>query len=225
MTRHVIVNADDFGLTDDVSRGIVEAHVNGIVTSTSAMVHRAGAQSAAVLARRHRDLSVGLHFDVGGAREGAFDPDDPESTGLELERQLGVFRSLTGAEPTHLDSHWHVHSRPHLQPVFEAVASRLGVPLRGSGPVAFVGGFYAQWEHGVTDLRHVSVPALEGILREETMREWTEIACHPGYVGDGLDSVYATEREEEIRTLTSPGIREALTAAGLRLASFREAPR
>jgi predicted glycoside hydrolase/deacetylase ChbG (UPF0249 family) len=225
MTRRVIFNADDFGLTEGVSRGIVECHEQGVVTSTSLMVHRPGAAAAAALARRHPQLAVGLHFDVGGEREHAFDKDDPESVRAELERQLEAFRSLIGTEPTHLDSHWHVHTRPHLEPVFRAAAEALDVPLRAVGAVSFVGGFYAQWEYGVTELEHVGVAALEAILRDETRGPWTEVACHPGFVDGGLDSVYASEREVEMRTLTSPRIREALAAAGLELASFREAPR
>jgi len=224
MTRRVIVNADDFGLTDGVSRGITDCHVRGVVTSTSLMVHRPGAAAAAELARRHPALAVGLHFDVGGEREGAFDADDAESVRGELAGQLERFEALMGATPTHLDSHWHVHKRPHLIGVFRDAAARLAVSLRDDGEVAFVGGFYGQWEHGVTDLAHVGVPALEGIFRDETTAAWTEVACHPGYSDADLGSVYAAERDEEVRTLTSPHIREVLADARLELAYFRDAP-
>ena len=37
-TRHLIVNADDFGQSAGINRGIIEAHEHGIVTSTSLMV-------------------------------------------------------------------------------------------------------------------------------------------------------------------------------------------
>ena len=36
--RFLIVNADDFGLSEGVNRGIIEAHERGIVTSASLMV-------------------------------------------------------------------------------------------------------------------------------------------------------------------------------------------
>ena len=38
--RRLIVNADDYGLTAGVSRGILEAHRRGIVTSTTLLVNR-----------------------------------------------------------------------------------------------------------------------------------------------------------------------------------------
>ena len=40
MSRILVVNADDFGLSSGVNRGVVRAHDEGIVTSTSAMVRR-----------------------------------------------------------------------------------------------------------------------------------------------------------------------------------------
>ena len=37
--KKVIVNADDFGLTQSVNRGIVRAYMDGVVTSTTLMVN------------------------------------------------------------------------------------------------------------------------------------------------------------------------------------------
>ena len=59
--RSVIVNADDFGFSPGVSRGIVAAHERGIVTSASLMVR----WPAAAYGRAHPALSVGLHVDLG----------------------------------------------------------------------------------------------------------------------------------------------------------------
>ena len=63
--RHLIVNADDFGLSAGVNRGIVEAYDNGIVTSASLMVHKPAAAQAAALARSRPSLGLGLHIDIG----------------------------------------------------------------------------------------------------------------------------------------------------------------
>jgi hypothetical protein len=63
--RHLIVNADDFGQSVGVNRGIIEAHERGIVTSASLMVRWPSAQEAAAYARSHTSLSLGLHFDFG----------------------------------------------------------------------------------------------------------------------------------------------------------------
>ncbi len=49
--RYLIVNADDFGLSEGVNRGIIRAHEQGIVTSASLMVRGAAAAEAARYAR------------------------------------------------------------------------------------------------------------------------------------------------------------------------------
>lgn len=59
--RRLIVNADDFGLTSGVNRGIIEAHMHGIVTSSTLMACGAKFQEAVDLASRAPQLSVGCH--------------------------------------------------------------------------------------------------------------------------------------------------------------------
>ena len=56
----LIVNADDFGCSRGVNRGIIEAHEHGIVTSASLMVNRPAASEAAEYGREHPELGV-LH--------------------------------------------------------------------------------------------------------------------------------------------------------------------
>ena len=51
--RYLIVNADDFGLSPGVNRGVVQAHERGIVTSASLMVRQPAAGAAAACARAH----------------------------------------------------------------------------------------------------------------------------------------------------------------------------
>ncbi len=64
MTRWLIVNADDFNLTDGVSRGILEAHRSGIVTSTTVMVNLRGLETNRALAQAHSHLGLGLHLNL-----------------------------------------------------------------------------------------------------------------------------------------------------------------
>ena len=62
--RYLIVNADDFGLSEGVNRGIIRAHEQGILTSASLMVRWPAAAEAARYAAQHPRLSVGLHLDL-----------------------------------------------------------------------------------------------------------------------------------------------------------------
>src|SRR5437867_4464555 len=162
--RLLIVNADDFGMADDINRGIVEAHVHGIVTSTSLLTTWPGAEAAARLAAGYPELSVGLHVDLDGIEPIGASRRSLDAVGEEIERQLGIFRRLMGRLPTHIDSHHHVHLRFNVARVFLDISERYGFPLRGFSRVMYIGGFYGQWPTGRSDLARISPAALMALL-------------------------------------------------------------
>ena len=221
--RNLVVNADDFGASEGVNRGVVHAHVDGIVTSASLMVTGRAVSEAVELARAHPELDLGLHWDLDGeSLPERISLDDAEAVRRELLRQIEEFARLVGRPPTHVDSHHHVHRREEVAPVARRLAAPLGVPMRDDGSVRYVGGFYGQWEWRVTDLEHVRPEFLIWILRNEVEEGWTEIGCHPGFVTGDLRSAYLAEREVEVQTLTDPRIRAEIEALGIRLATFAD---
>jgi chitin disaccharide deacetylase len=222
MDRHVIFNADDFGASTGINRGIIECHTRGVLTSTSMMVTGRAVGEAVELSRQHPKLAIGLHFDVWGEDEREFDIGNHDAVRDEFRRQLDEFHNLMGRIPTHVDSHRHAHRQPGMLPVFQELVTPLGVALRDDGRIRFVGGFYAQWEWLVTELQYVSVPFLLKMLAEEVGPGWTEISCHPGYRSPDFQSVYLIEREAEVATLTDPQIKRFMNDAGLSLASFAD---
>jgi chitin disaccharide deacetylase len=222
MSAFVIFNADDFGQSPGINRGILECHTRGVVTSASLMVTGRALAEAVSMSRDHPALSLGLHWDVWGEDERDFDITDLRSVREEFHRQIDAFERVVGRLPTHLDSHRHAHREGKLMPLFRELVEPLGIPLRGDGRVRFVGGFYAQWEWQVTNLDYVSVSFLQRILREEVGDGWTEISCHPGYLDPDYPGVYAHEREAEVRTLTDPGIRAAIKGLGIALSSYED---
>ncbi len=222
MAKYLIINADDFGASTGINRGIVECHTHGVLTSTSLMVTGRAVREAVAMSRDHPALSLGLHWDVCGEDERTFDLDNLAAVRDEFRRQLDEFHRLVGRRPTHVDSHRHVHREEHLLPLFRELVAPLGVPLRDDGRVNFVGGFYAQWEWQVTNLEYVSVPFLQQMLREEVPDGWTEFSCHPGYRSPDFTSVYLAEREAEVRTLTDPRIRETIAELSIRLVSYAD---
>ena len=215
----LIVNADDFGFATGVNDGIVEAHVNGIVTSTSLMVDWPAAAHAVTLAREHPRLSLGLHYVEDGP-----EIDKPGHVARTFAAQLDRFRELTGSDPTHVDSHHHVHMG--RLSTFAPMVAPLGVPLRGDGRVRYVGDFYAQPRPGVVELDRVRPPfLLELIAHEAAPAGFTELGCHPARVTSDLVSSYSHEREVELATLTDPDVRARIEEFGLALASYHDWPR
>jgi predicted glycoside hydrolase/deacetylase ChbG (UPF0249 family) len=226
--KYLIVNADDFGLSSGVNRGIIEAHEHGIVTSASLMVRWSAAAEAAAYSREHADLSLGLHVDLceWAYRNETWVPlyqvvptNDITAVADEVSRQLATFRALMGKDPTHLDSHQHVHLQEPVRSVLGAIARTLAVPLRQCSPkVHYCGEFYGQAAEGWPFPDAISVDGLIDILAK-LPPGLTELCCHPGYPV-GLDTMYCSEREVELRTLCDPRVRAAMVAMGIELCSF-----
>jgi predicted glycoside hydrolase/deacetylase ChbG (UPF0249 family) len=228
--RFLIVNADDFGLTKGINRGIIEAHEHGIVTSASLMMRYPAAREAADYAKAHPKLSVGLHFEAGEwrYRDGQWyqaysvvDADDTDAVQAELTRQFEEFVTLMGRQPTHLDSHQHVHQSEPARSILLEAARQLAVPLRScSATIRYDGSFYGQTGEGEPFPDGISLMHLREMI-DGLPSGWTELGCHVGYA-DELDSVYATEREEELRVLCLPEVRRTITSCGVRLQSFHQ---
>lgn len=220
--KYLIVNGDDFGQAPGVTAGILEAHANGILTSTSLLVDTPFSEAAAVAARSLRDLSLGLHFCLTDDRERVVvDLDDRRTCRAELRRQFVRFVELVSAPPTHLDSHHNVHRDPRVTPIFLQLAEEHRLPLREHSAARYFSAFYGQWD-GETHLEQVSVDMLERMLRSAVHDGVTELSCHPGRVDEHLSSFYAVERETELSTLCAQSIRDVLDELEIVLIGFKQ---
>jgi len=228
--RRLVVNADDFGLSDGVNAGILHAHGEGIVTSASLMVRGEAAAAAAVAAADHPRLGLGLHLDLAEwvCEDGEWrcvyqvvDCSDAAAVAAELERQLDAFRALCGREPTHLDSHQHVHREEPVRSIVGVRARELRLPLRHHGRVRYCGAFHGQGRAGTPQPEAITAVALRRLIAG-LPEGATELCCHPAAAVDG-DFAYTIERLAELEALCDPGVRTAVDAAGVRLCTFREA--
>lgn len=226
--RTLIVNADDFGQTLGVNEGIIEAHENGIVTSASLMVRWPAAVAAAAYGRSHPKLSLGLHVDLS---EWTFQNEtwtavyevvpayDATAVQGEIDRQLAAFRDLTGRDPTHIDSHQHVHRDEPGRSILAQVAARLNIPLRHfSSAVRYRGDFYGQTSTGIPYPEGLELTGLINVLAELPPGV-TELGCHPGKHND-VESMYRSERAEEVKVLCDSRLRETIAREGIQLCSF-----
>ncbi len=225
--RYLIVNADDFGRSAEVNAGIVRAHEDGVVTSASLMVRWPAAADAAAYAREHPSLAVGLHLDLGewayhdrtwSAEYEVVATDDPEAVAAEVRSQLDACRGLLGRDPTHIDSHQHIHVRESAAAEgARRVAEELLIPLRHCDErVRYCGSFYGQSTEG--EPFHGAITPEHLIELVEALGEGTtELACHPGEGGPGC---YNQERRLEVAALCDPRVRLAIARSGVVLCSF-----
>lgn len=151
--KRVIINADDFGLSPGVNRGILAAFREGILSSTTMLVNLSHFDEAVSLALANPDLPVGIHLSLlWGAP--VSDPDSvpslvghnglfPRSLGvlarryfsgtLRLEHVRTEFRAQidrfqrAGLTPTHVDTHKHVHCLPGVLEALAAAAGERGI--------------------------------------------------------------------------------------------------
>ena len=216
-----------------MNRGIIRAHEQGIVTSASLMVRWPAAREAAAYSRTRPALSLGLHVDLGEwtYRDGTWVPLhevvpvlDRTAVAEEVSRQLEAFRQLVGRNPTHLDSHQHVHRREPVRSVLLELARELGVPLRECHPtIRYCGDFYGQTADGLPLKGVIGVDGLTKILSALALGI-TELGCHPGE-GNDLHTMYGSERAEEVQVLCDPQIRTVLSQLGISLCNFGDGVR
>jgi predicted glycoside hydrolase/deacetylase ChbG (UPF0249 family) len=255
MTRYLIVNADDCGLSTGINQGILEAHQRGIVTSTTVMVNLPdAADGIRLLQREAPNIGIGLHFNITHGRpltaasslmraDGSFfnvqefyggqkDAFDADELRREMLAQFERFVELAGVVPDHMDSH---HGTTYRHPVgFEVMlmlAAQHGIAIRSGQkdleneaiaaiyaaqpkprwPDATYGGFFGETGQVETLLRDLPQIA-EGV---------TEMVCHPGYAHD-VNETYKEPREDELRALTDPRVREMLAHEAITLVTFKQ---
>ncbi len=230
--KHLIVNADDFGQSLGVNGGVIGSHESGIVTSASLMVRWPAAAEAAADSRKQPKLSLGLHVDLGEwiYRDGTWIAlyevvplDDINIVREEVARQLATFYELVGNNPTHIDSHQHVHLREPARSILLDVARDLNIPLRHFSPgIRYCGSFYGQRADGFPLPDAISLHSLLKILGA-LPDGLTELGCHPGE-GNDLDTMYRSERTQELKILCEPELPVIINTMGIELRSFGNLP-
>jgi chitin disaccharide deacetylase len=151
--KQLIVNADDFGLTEGVSKGIVDAFLKGIVSSTTLMANGAAFESAVSMSQCTPDLGIGVHLNLTTGKPVSSARSIPSLVGREGRFYLtasGLLRSLAsrqvnpreieaelreqitkvlkaGIRPTHLDGHKHVHVMPGVAEIVIRLAQEFSI--------------------------------------------------------------------------------------------------
>jgi len=150
MDRLLIINADDFGLSEGVSSGIVRAHLEGVLTSTTYMVNFPWSEELAPLLDQAPELGVGVHLnlttgspvlppeqvpslvDVAGRFSKSLARVQfrirPDEAFQEWSAQVEKCGRLLGRLPTHLDTHRYLQGFPGLAKVMTEVARRYKIP-------------------------------------------------------------------------------------------------
>lgn len=224
MSGLLIVNADDWGGEPHVTDAIERCFAAGAITSSTAMVHMADTARAAEIARAG-SRPLGLHLNFTQALDGPGVPAgvrerhdrlrahfadvarrrwrfDPRARGLVrdgVRDQLEAFRAAFGGEPTHLDSHHHVHTSPDVFLVLprglRVRQSLTRAPLDPPGP----GDVPRRLKHAYLAHRFRTTAAFWGVPN-----------LHPRLGGAGLDEALERARRRPVEIMCHPSFPEEL---------------
>ena len=156
--KKLIINADDFGMSQEVNEGTKKGIEEGIITSVSLMANMPYFEDAVRFLKKHPRVSVGLHFNITEGKSLIFPKDaknllreddsfyhwpqligrvakktiKPSEIELELKKQYLTLKK-TGLPVTHIDSHHHIHLYPSIFKIVSAFADREKIQsLRGN---------------------------------------------------------------------------------------------
>jgi predicted glycoside hydrolase/deacetylase ChbG (UPF0249 family) len=178
MPARLIVNADDFGLTQGINRAIGELHSAGVLPSATLMANGAAFDDAVKVARAHPTLGVGCHIVLTdgtpisppGTIRSLLGPDGrnfrPSLAAFVQALLLGRIKQdevahealaqiekvrHAGINITHLDTHKHTHLFPSITCPLLQVAERCGIrAIRNP----FEPGWSIALDHGSRTRRH-----------------------------------------------------------------------
>lgn len=245
MIKKLIINADDFGLTEGITKGIIDSHADGILTSTTMLVNAPYTKKAIELAKGYPKLGVGIHLNATMGRplipgKKSFTDElgrfikvtaypnryvevDPSELYEEWQAQMKQFIALTSKLPTHIDSHHHVHMAPVHHSVVLKLAKEYDLPVRQTSR--------HHTEKIITDYEDVhfygdfygedlTEASIISVLDHQA--EAMEIMCHPAY----LDQVtydmssYQLPRVKEMAILRSKPLRKYIEDANIALITY-----
>lgn len=272
MAQNLIVNADDFGFSVGVTDGILHAHQAGILTSTTLITTMPDAQRAVDLARQNHRLGVGIHLcltqgtPLAGLDGPLFSPRGvfPKRMTQLLWRLMGdksILRQVRrewesqinfavsrNLQPTHLDSHKHIHHWPplgdiaidlarnfnirHIRCAREVTIPGISRPAMGyrmlsrmahalASRASDAGLTTTDWFFGLAATGQFS-PDVWRLLLNHLPPGTGEVMVHPGRP-DGLNRSMTrllAERQLELDALCDPAIKRLIQNNSVRLIHF-----
>jgi len=187
MTKYLVINADDFGMSQIFNEVILDLIKKDLIRSTTVMVDRVTDNqkeqfNELIALSKNKNLSVGLHLE--------FEENDYPS---QIKSQYQKFIEILGFNPSHID----IHKAHSLIDSFSDVAEfcrKNNLPLRNSG-VLYEG------------IKTTSAEAFFGSITDfDKIKEWIktfedeeyyEILFHPGKFDSNCKSSLNKDRERD----------------------------
>lgn len=207
----IIFNADDFGYSEAVNRGIVKCFKDGVLRSTTLMTNAFGFDDAIELSRKNPSLGIGVHLTLtfgkpllnkintltdknGNFHKLSFfeagNQVDEEQLFEEWDAQIKKVISA-GITPTHLDSHHHIHTFGTNTKVVKMLGEKYQLPIRNNliqeqnkfEEIHFDVRIDQVGTIKIDDEYSKNIEKLEELFwREVEGKDIVEVMCHPAYL-------------------------------------------
>lgn len=245
--NQLIISADDFGLTEGVTKGISESILKGTVTRTSAMMCTNGLVWIKKYAKG-LEGKIGLHLQLTDGvpllpPEEVLSLIDSNGNFPKKSKQLGAVNTIEvvkeweaqinalldlGITPSHIDTHHNVHHFPKVFKAFCTIAEKYNLPARALSPImakkfesmGLLGSNYCLEAWCGEDITSASlIDYLLNAFQSIKNNGIVELMCHPGYVDQNLElrSHYLQPREKELSIFLDPELKSLLTKHNIQL--------
>ena len=238
----LIVNADDFGYCESVNYGIISAHRNGIVTSTTMMSNMPGFDHAVNLLKENKNIGCGVHMTLSCNRplnsnfkslvdengmfhrrinEEIINKIDLDELYYEFCSQIDKVKNA-GVEITHLDSHHHVHTIPYFKDVIKSILDKYNLKIRGG----FKGEF--DYENIIPCIdsfydKRADIEFFSNNIEKIKSYDVCDLMTHPAFIDNYLlsSTSYAINRAKEHEILTSKSLKDLLNENEIVLTNYK----
>lgn len=237
----IILNADDFGLTNGVNKAIFELNKLGLVNSTTALVNSPYFKQGIEEAKAHPNLGVGIHLTIDLFQAEIYHPSlcdermmfykskthdlnrslDSNVIYNEWKAQIEKFIAISGDKPTHIDSHHHAHIVNYdAKLAVIQLAAEYDLPVRELTTEKYSarcnGDFYNE---------KVCPNQLETSIQEllTTDTEYLEIMIHPAFVDDELLTIssYNMQRMIEFEAISSDQFNDYIKSNDIQISNYK----
>lgn len=242
----LIFNADDLGLTKGVTNGIIKAHREGVLTSTTMMVNMPYINLCKKAADENPKLGIGIHLVLTAGKplvknlksivdeNGDFynykvmyeksKPINAEEVYIEWKAQIDKFISIMGKKPSHIDSHHHIHLMWPGNIIIERLVNEYDIPMRTSSDDLSnynyeKANLCKTFYEDNADMEYFYKDK-EGILNHNI----SEVMCHPAIVDDELKSIssYCNGREIELSLILNPKLKKWIKDNKIELINYND---
>lgn len=238
----IILNVDDFGLTEGVNLAVFKLNQSGVVKSTTALVNSPYFKQGISEAENYPTLGIGIHLTIDLFKAEIYHPSlcdeslnfhkakthdlnrslDCDVIYKEWKAQIEKFIEIAGYLPTHIDSHHHAHIFNHDAKIaVRKLAEEYNIPVREFKTDTYSskcnGDFYDQgvsFEQLVTSIEELFA----------TNADYLDVMMHPAFVDQELLDIssYATKRQLEYDVLTSNQFKSYLEQNNIKIANYSE---